>query len=84
MPFQEENSTVQNGEAIQLKDLFERIVRLEQSDREKQIKIDRLEARLSTAGDIFSSVTSLMDNLIGRVCHGVHVWKIPGWLLLLL
>ena len=74
----EESSASQNGDVNQLKDLFERVVRLEQSDNEKQIKIDRLESQLSSAVNLFSTVTRLMDNLICRVCNGVFVYKIHG------
>ncbi|CAG7725885.1 unnamed protein product [Allacma fusca] len=72
-------SAASNHEGIQLKDLFERIVRLEQNDREKQIKIDRLESQLSSVISLFSKVTCFMDDLTARYCNGTFVWKITGF-----
>jgi len=68
-----------NGNPAQVKDIFERLVKLEQSDREKQIKVERLESQLSSAVKLFSTVTRAMDDLTARCCHGVYVWKIQAF-----
>jgi hypothetical protein len=60
-----------------IKDVFERLVRLEQNDREKQIKIERLESELASAVKLFSTATQIIKDLTARYCHGVFVWKIP-------
>jgi len=62
-----------------LKDLFQRLVQLEQKDREKEIKIERLESELSSALSLFSSTTNIIKDLTARYCHGVFVWKISDF-----
>lgn len=72
-------STSSGSEPHQLSDLFERLVRLEQNDREKQIKIDKLQSELASAVNLFSAATNIIKDLTARYCHGVFVWTIPDF-----
>ncbi|CAL8119900.1 unnamed protein product [Orchesella dallaii] len=60
-----------------LQDIFQRLVLLEQKDREKQIKIDKVEAEHASVVNLFGTSAQVIKDFNARYCHGVYVWRIP-------
>lgn len=69
------------GEGVDphLQDIFQRLVLLEQKDREKQIKIDKLQAELSKVGRLVDTSARFFKDFTTRHCHGVYVWQITDF-----
>ncbi|XP_067003610.1 TNF receptor-associated factor 6 [Anabrus simplex] len=61
-----------------VRSLYERIVLLEQRNREQEIQLDNLKRQMKVVSDAASSgVEHLMKDLKLQYCGGVYVWKIP-------
>lgn len=80
-PFNSSSNNTQqpHSQSHQLNDVFERLVRLEQNDREKQIKIEKLQSELASAVNLFSAATNIIKDLTSRYCNGVFVWTITDF-----
>lgn len=61
-----------------LQDVFQRLVLLEQMNREKQIKINKLESEANSMRSLCAEFSeTIKDFRASRYCNGVYVWKIP-------
>lgn len=68
-------STIQSTQRL-LKDLFRRMVQLEQKNCQMEIENRRLSERVSEAE---AAVEARTREDLGRFCNGKYVWKISGY-----